>query len=120
MEGTEIVGKVKNLTDYGVFVDLGGIDGLLHITDLSWGRVANPSEVVQVGQEIRVKVLKYDPERGRVSLGLKQLAPDPWESVAKTYHAGRPGDGPHRESLRITELLRNSSPASRASSIFRK
>ena len=88
VEGTEIVGKVKNLTEYGAFVDLGGIDGLLHVTDLSWGRVANPSEVVQAGQEIRVKVLKYDPERGRVSLGLKQLTPDPWETVAKTYQAG--------------------------------
>jgi len=88
VEGTEVVGKVKNLTDYGVFVDLGGIDGLLHITDLSWGRVGHPSEVVQVGQEIRVKVLKHDPEKGRISLGLKQLTADPWESVPMTYHAG--------------------------------
>jgi small subunit ribosomal protein S1 len=88
VEGAEVVGKVKNLTDYGVFVDLGGIDGLLHITDLSWGRIGHPSEVVQVGQEMRVKVLKHDPERGRVSLGLKQLTPDPWERVAATYHAG--------------------------------
>ena len=86
--GAEVVGKVKNLTDYGVFVDLGGIDGLLHITDLSWGRIGHPSEVVQGGQEIRVKVLKHDPERGRISLGLKQLTPDPWERVAATYHAG--------------------------------
>ena len=88
VEGAEVVGKVKNLTDYGVFVDLGGIDGLLHITDLSWGRIGHPSEVVQVGQELRVKVLKHDPERGRISLGLKQLTPDPWEQVAATYHAG--------------------------------
>ena len=88
VEGAELFGKVKNLTDYGVFVDLGGIDGLLHITDLSWGRVGHPSEVIQVGQEIRVKVLKYDPEKGRVSLGLKQLTPDPWETVPATYHAG--------------------------------
>jgi small subunit ribosomal protein S1 len=88
VEGAEIVGKAKNLTDYGVFVDLGGIDGLLHITDLSWGRVAHPSEVVQVGQEITVKVLKHDFEKGRVSLGLKQLSPDPWESVPATFHAG--------------------------------
>lgn len=87
VEGSDVVGKVKNLTDYGVFVDLGGIDGLLHITDLSWGRIGHPSEVVQVGQEIRVKVLKHDPERGRISLGLKQLTPDPWETVAATYHA---------------------------------
>jgi small subunit ribosomal protein S1 len=88
LEGMEVDGKVKNLTDYGVFVDLGGIDGLLHITDLSWGRVGHPSEVVQVGQDIRVKVLKHDPEGGRISLGLKQLTPDPWETVAATYHAG--------------------------------
>ena len=88
VEGAELVGKVKNLTDYGVFVDLGGMDGLLHITDLSWGRVGHPSEIVQVGQEIRVKVLKHDTEKGRVSLGLKQLTPDPWESVEATYHPG--------------------------------
>jgi small subunit ribosomal protein S1 len=86
VEGAELVGKVKNLADYGVFVDLGGIDGLLHVTDLSWGRVGHPSEVVQVGQEIRVKVLKNDVEKGRVSLGLKQLTPDPWEMVPHTYH----------------------------------
>ena len=88
VEGAEVVGTVKNLADYGVFVDLGGLDGLLHITDLAWGRVANPAEVVQVGQEIRVKVLKHDIEKGRVSLGLKQLTPDPWEMVPQTYHAG--------------------------------
>jgi small subunit ribosomal protein S1 len=88
VEGAEVVGTVKNLADYGVFVDLGGIDGLLHITDLAWGRVANPSEVVKVGQEIRVKILKHDIEKGRVSLGLKQLTPDPWEMVPRTYHAG--------------------------------
>ncbi|HTS68961.1 MAG TPA: S1 RNA-binding domain-containing protein, partial [Terriglobia bacterium] len=88
VEGAEVVGKVKNLADYGVFVDLGGIDGLLHITDLAWGRVGHPSEVVQVGQEVRVKVLKHEVEKGRVSLGLKQLAPDPWEMVPQTYHAG--------------------------------
>ncbi len=88
VEGAEVVGTVKNLAGYGVFVDLGGLDGLLHITDLAWGRVANPAEVVQVGQEIRVKVLKHDIEKGRVSLGLKQLTPDPWEMVPQTYHAG--------------------------------
>jgi len=88
VQGAELVGKVKNLTDYGVFVDLGGMDGLLHITDMSWGRIGHPSEVVQVGQEIRVKVLKHDREKGRVSLGLKQLTPDPWEEVSSTYHPG--------------------------------
>jgi small subunit ribosomal protein S1 len=89
VEGAEIVGRVKNLTDYGIFVDLGGLDGLLHITDLSWGRVSHPSEVVQAGQEIKVKVLKYDREKERVSLGLKQLSPDPWERVPASYHAGQ-------------------------------
>jgi small subunit ribosomal protein S1 len=88
VEGAEVVGTIKNLADYGVFVDLGGIDGLLHITDLAWGRVGNPADVVKVGQEIRVKVLKHDLEKGRVSLGLKQLTPDPWEMVPRTYHAG--------------------------------
>lgn len=88
VEGAEVIGTVKNLADYGAFVDLGGLDGLLHITDLAWGRVSNPAEVVAVGQEIRVKVLKHDVEKGRVSLGLKQLTPDPWEMVPQTYHAG--------------------------------
>jgi small subunit ribosomal protein S1 len=87
-EGAVLEGRVKNLTDYGVFVDLGGMDGLLHITDLSWERVGHPSEVVQPGQEIKVKVLKYDPEKERISLGLKQLSPDPWEHVPTTYQAG--------------------------------
>lgn len=88
-EGAELTGRVKNITDYGAFVDLGGMDGLLHITDLCWGRVAHASEVVQVGQELRVKVLKYDPVKGRVSLGLKQLAPDPWEKIASEYEIGQ-------------------------------
>ncbi len=88
VEGGEIVGRVKNLTDYGAFVDLGGTDGLLHITDLSWSRVRHPSEVLQVGQELKVKVLKYNPEKERVSLGLKQLSPDPWEPVASLYRVG--------------------------------
>jgi small subunit ribosomal protein S1 len=87
-EGAVLTGTVKNLTEYGAFVDLGGIDGLLHITDMSWGRVANPSEVVSVGQEIQVKVLKFDPEKERVSLGLKQLTEDPWAAVADRYQAG--------------------------------
>jgi small subunit ribosomal protein S1 len=87
-EGAVLEGRVKNLTDYGVFVDLGGMDGLLHITDLSWGRVGHPSEVVQPGQELKVKVLKYDPEKERISLGLKQLSPDPWEHVPANYQVG--------------------------------
>lgn len=87
-EGTVMVGKVKNLTDYGVFVDLGGLDGLLHVTDLSWGRITKPSEFVQPGQEIEVKVLKFDKEKMRVSLGHKQLMPDPWEGLPERFHVG--------------------------------
>src|SRR3546814_16699334 len=78
-------GVVKNLTDYGAFVDLGGIDGLLHITDMAWKRVRHPSEVVNVGDELDVRVLKFDRERNRVSLGLKQLGEDPWENIARRY-----------------------------------
>jgi len=84
-EGATVKGIVKNLTDYGVFVDLGGIDGLLHITDMAWKRVKHPSEIVEVGQEIDVKVLKFDRERNRVSLGLKQLGQDPWADLARRY-----------------------------------
>src|SRR5512147_2417946 len=84
-EGTVVKGTVKNLTDYGAFVDLGGIDGLLHITDMAWKRVKHPSEVVQVGQEVEVRILKFDRERSRVSLGLKQLGADPWENIARRY-----------------------------------
>ena len=87
-EGAVLPGIVKNLTDYGAFVDLGGIDGLLHITDMAWRRVKNPSEVVNVGDEIQVKVLKFDRERNRVSLGLKQLGEDPWQDIARRYPAG--------------------------------
>ena len=87
-EGMETKGVVKNLTDYGAFVDLGGIDGLLHITDMAWKRVKHPSEVVEVGQEITVKVLKFDRERNRVSLGLKQLGEDPWVQISRRYPAG--------------------------------
>jgi small subunit ribosomal protein S1 len=84
-EGAVIKGIVKNLTDYGVFVDLGGIDGLLHITDMAWKRVKHPSEIVAVGDELEVKVLKFDRERNRVSLGLKQLGQDPWADLARRY-----------------------------------
>jgi small subunit ribosomal protein S1 len=86
-EGSVARGVVKNLTDYGAFIDLGGIDGLLHITDMAWKRVKHPSEVVNVGDELEVKVLKFDRERRRVSLGLKQLGADPWEMIARRYPA---------------------------------
>ncbi|QDW65701.1 30S ribosomal protein S1 [Luteimonas granuli] len=85
VEGAVLKGVVKNLTDYGAFVDLGGIDGLLHITDMAWKRVRHPSEVVEVGQELDVRVLKYDRERNRVSLGLKQLGEDPWDNISRRY-----------------------------------
>jgi small subunit ribosomal protein S1 len=84
-EGSVVRGTVKNLTDYGAFVDLGGVDGLLHITDMAWKRVKHPSEVVKVGDEIDVRILKFDRERSRVSLGLKQLGADPWENIARRY-----------------------------------
>ena len=87
-EGQEVKGIVKNLTDYGAFVDLGGVDGLLHITDMAWKRVKHPSEIVNVGDEITVKVLKFDRERQRVSLGLKQLGADPWADIAARFPIG--------------------------------
>ncbi|SDO00344.1 SSU ribosomal protein S1P [Halomonas shengliensis] len=87
-EGQQIVGIVKNLTDYGAFVDLGGVDGLLHITDMAWKRIKHPSEIVAVGDEITVKVLKFDRERNRVSLGLKQLGEDPWVNIKDRYPEG--------------------------------
>jgi len=85
VEGAAVTGTVKNLTEYGAFIDLGGIDGLLHVTDMSWGRITHPSELLHVGDEITVKVLKFDRSKERVSLGLKQLEPDPWETVAERY-----------------------------------
>ncbi|UKH38886.1 30S ribosomal protein S1 [Actinobacillus pleuropneumoniae] len=85
VEGSVVTGTVKNLTDYGAFVDLGGVDGLLHITDMAWKRVKHPSEVVAVGQEVTVKVLKFDKEKTRVSLGLKQLGQDPWAAIAQNH-----------------------------------
>ncbi len=87
-EGDLVTGIVKNLTDYGAFVDLGGIDGLLHVSDMSYGRVAHPSNILQVGQEITAKVLKFDRERERISLGLKQVAPDPWDTIHDRYAEG--------------------------------
>jgi small subunit ribosomal protein S1 len=87
-EGQTVKGVVKNVTGYGAFVDLGGIDGLLHITDMSWGRVASPLDAVRPGEEVEVKILKYDREKGRISLGRKQLLPDPWASVTERYAIG--------------------------------
>ena len=87
-EGVILEGTVKNITGYGAFVDLGGIDGILHISDMSWGRIAHPSEVVQVGDKVKVVVLKFDNEKERISLGMKQLTPDPWHTVAEKYPVG--------------------------------
>src|SRR5687767_2493997 len=87
-EGDVVKGTVKNLTDYGAFVDLGGIDGLLHITDMAWKRVKHPSEIVKVGDEIDVRILKFDRERQRVSLGIKQLGADPWQAIGRRYPTG--------------------------------
>ncbi|TGD73475.1 30S ribosomal protein S1 [Mangrovimicrobium sediminis] len=97
-EGMTVKGIVKNLTDYGAFVDLGGVDGLLHITDMAWKRIKHPSEIVEVGQEIEVKILKFDRERNRVSLGLKQLGEDPWVEITRRYPEGS------RVKARITNL----------------
>ena len=91
--GQIIDGVIKNLTDYGAFIDLGGIDGLLHVTDMSWGRVNHPSEIFNVGDELKVKVLKFDPESERVSLGLKQIQPDPWTDVSMRYPIGKRLEG---------------------------
>ena len=87
-DGAIVTGIVKNLTDYGAFIDLGGIDGLLHITDMAWRRVRHPSECVEIGQEVQVKVLKFDKEKNRVSLGMKQMGEDPWQNIARRYPAG--------------------------------
>jgi small subunit ribosomal protein S1 len=87
-EGVILEGTVKNITGYGAFVDLGGIDGILHISDMSWGRINHPSEIVQVGEKIKVVVLKFDAEKERISLGMKQLTPDPWHTVAEKYPVG--------------------------------
>ena len=97
-EGQEVKGIVKNLTDYGAFVDLGGVDGLLHITDMAWKRIKHPSEIVEVGQEISVKILKFDRERNRVSLGLKQLGEDPWVLITNRYPEGT------RTTAKVTNL----------------
>ncbi|RMF72425.1 MAG: S1 RNA-binding domain-containing protein, partial [Alphaproteobacteria bacterium] len=87
-EGDVVEGIVKNVTEYGAFVDIGGIDGLLHVTDMSWGRVGHPEDVVKVGEKIKVKVVRINPETQRISLGLKQLQPDPWEGIAAKYPVG--------------------------------
>ena len=105
-EGAVLTGTVKNLTDYGAFVDLGGIDGLLHITDMSWGRLTHPHDLVQVGDQIQVKVLKFDKDKQRVSLGFKQLTPDPWLDAAERYPIGRARAGPGDQRDRLRRFRR--------------
>src|SRR5207249_275567 len=87
-EGMVLTGTVKNITDYGAFIDLGGIDGLLHVTDMSWGRVGHPSEIFQVGDQVDVVVLHFDRETNRISLGMKQVEPDPWATIEQRYKPG--------------------------------
>ena len=105
-EGKVLMGTVKNITEYGAFVDLGGIDGLLHITDMSWGRINHPSEVLNVGDEIKVMVLKFDRESERVSLGYKQLKADPWTTATIKYPVARPRQGQGREPHRLRRVRR--------------
>src|SRR5439155_1373341 len=95
-EGVILEGTVKNITGYGAFVDLGGIDGILHISDMSWGRINHPSEVVHVGEKLKVVVLKFDPEKERISLGLKQVMANPWETAKEKYPVGSVVKGPVR------------------------
>ena len=87
-EGQIVQGKAKNITEYGVFVDLGGLDGLLHITDMSWKRIRHPKEMITIGQELTLKVLSFDRENNKVSLGLKQLVPDPWQDISARFPEG--------------------------------
>jgi len=117
-EDAEVRGIVKNITDYGVFVDLGGIDGLLHVTDLSWGRVNHPSEMFNVSDEITVKILKYDREKERVSLGYKQLTPDPWTLVRQVYPIGAP-HGKSCQPHRLRRVCRAGAGCRRTDSRFR-
>ena len=105
-EGAVVTGTVKNLTEYGAFIDLGGIDGLLHVTDMSYGRVTHPSELLHVGDEITVKVLKFDRAKERVSLGIKQLEPDPWETVAERYPGELALHRPRGQCHRLRRLRR--------------
>ncbi|RLG43439.1 MAG: 30S ribosomal protein S1, partial [Thermoproteota archaeon] len=87
-EGAIVYGRVKNITDYGGFIDLGGIDGLLHISDISWGKIGHPADRFEIGDEVKVKVLKFDREKEKIALGMKQLYPDPWEKVPQKYPVG--------------------------------
>ena len=105
-KGDVIEGTVKNIVDFGAFVDLGGIDGLLHVTDMAWRRIHHPSEVVKVGESVRVQVIKVNRDSQRISLGMKQLEPDPWEGVGAKYPVGRAPDGTRCQHHRVRRLRR--------------
>ena len=105
-EGQVVDGVVKNITDYGAFVDLGGIDGLLHVTDIAWKRVNHPSDVLTVGQTVKVQIVRINPETQRISLGMKQLDKDPWEGVAAKYPIGARVQGPGHQHHRLRRLRR--------------
>ena len=115
-----VTGTVKNITEYGAFIDLGGMDGLLHITDMSWGRIKHPSELFAVGDEIKVKILKYDREKERVSLGLKQVSPNPWDEVEYKFPLGVKVKGKVVSASKTTARSLNSKTASKASSTSAK
>ena len=105
-EGQVIDGVVKNITDYGAFVDLGGIDGLLHVTDIAWRRVNHPSEVLNIGQQVKVKIIKINHETHRISLGMKQLLDDPWQGIEAKYPVGAKLQGPRHQHHRLRRLRR--------------
>ena len=105
-EGQVIDGVVKNITDYGAFIDLGGIDGLLHVTDMAWRRVAHPSEIVNVGETVKVQIIRINPETQRISLGMKQLEADPWEGIAAKYPVGSQVQGHGHQHHRLRRLRR--------------
>ena len=103
-EGQILDGVVKNITDYGAFVDLGGVDGLLHVTDIAWRRINHPSEALQIGQQVKVQVIRFNPETQRISLGMKQLEADPWDGVAVKYPVGRQVHRPRHQHHRLRRL----------------
>ena len=112
-EGDVVEGTVRSLMAYGAFLDIGGIDGLLHVSDISWSRVNKPDDVLSVGQQLEVKILKIDPDTKKISLGLKQLQPEPWETVPQRYQSGQRVRGPSR-AWPISAHSWNSSRASKA------
>ena len=105
-EGQVLDGVVKNITDYGAFVDLGGVDGLLHVTDIAWKRINHPSEALTIGQQVKVQVIRFNPETQRISLGMKQLMSDPWDGAGAKYPVGAQAQGPRHQHHRLRRLRR--------------